>query len=331
MTVSEELVVPPLVVPPLVPARRNRIRDTIAQNLPLDTTLHVIMVVSNPCEFKRRYELAREFMVRMSEEEYVTLYVVELCYKDQPFVLTTPCPTHLQLRTEHPLWHKENMINCGIRLLPEGWKAMAWIDADLEFESPTWALDTLKLLNGYADVVQLFSHAVDMDKEERTMTVANSAGYQYEKGLTITQGPNYWHPGYAWACTRAAYDKMGGLYENAILGSGDHVMMCALIGQVERSVHEKSEPSYKADAFAFQKKTRGLRFSYVPGVIRHYYHGTKANRKYRERWMILVEHRFDPMLHLVKKDGLLVPSSTCPPKLLSDIVQYFKERNEDDP
>jgi len=310
--------------------RRNRIRDTLRQNHPIDTTLHVIMVVSNPCEFKRRYELALQFIDRMSQEENVSLYVVELCYKDQPFVLTHECPSHLQLRTEDPLWHKENMINCGTQLLPEGWKAMAWIDADLEFESSTWAIDTLKLLNGYADVVQLFSHAVDMDKSGRTMTVSNSAGYQYEKGLPMGEGANYWHPGYAWACTRAAYDQMGGLYENAILGSGDHVMLCALLGQVDKAIHEKSELGYKADARVFQSRTRHLRFSYVPGVIRHHYHGTKANRKYRERWSILVEHRFESS-YLLKKDSLLVPSDTCPPKLLADILQYFKERNEDDP
>ena len=168
-----------------------------------------------------------------------------------------------------------------------------------------------------------------MDKSGRTMTVANSAGYQYEKGLSVGEGANYWHPGYAWACTRAAYDQMGGLYENAILGSGDHVMLCALLGQVDKAIHEKSELGYKVDARDFQSRTRHLRFSYVPGVIRHHYHGTKANRKYRERWSILVEHRFDPS-YLVKK-GLLIPSTTCPTKLLADIVQYFKERNEDDP
>jgi hypothetical protein len=265
----------------------------------------------------------------MSQEEHVILYVVELCYKDQPFVLQAE--RYLPLRTEHPLWHKENMINCGVQMLPEGWKAMAWIDADLEFESDTWALDTLKILNGYADVLQLFSHAVDMDASEKTMTVANSAGYQYEKGLPLGQGANYWHPGYAWACSRKAYEKMGGLYERAILGSGDHVMLCALLGQVERAIHEKSEPAYKAHALEFQKRVLGLRFSYVPGVIRHFYHGAKVNRKYRERWSILVENRFDPWTHLNKKDGLLVPSPTCPPKLLEDILQYFKERNEDDP
>lgn len=311
---------------------QNRVKNSIAHNEPLDEVLHVIMVVSNPCEFKRRYQLAREFILRMYLEPNVQLYIVELCYQNQPFVLTKKSNRfHLQLRTDTPLWHKENMINCGVRLLPSDWKAMAWIDADIEFESSTWARDCLKLLNGYADIVQLFSHAVDMDHDEIAMTLATSAGFQYEKGISKRIGVNYWHPGYAWACTRRAYEKMGGLYENAILGSGDNIMMFSLLGQVEQAIHEKNDSSYKNDALLFQSKIRNLRFSYVPGVIRHYYHGAKVNRRYRERWQILIENCYSPQRHLLKnKDGVLIPSPKCPPKLLEDIMKYFKERNEDE-
>jgi hypothetical protein len=311
---------------------RNRVKDSIKFNDPLDDVLHVIMVVSNPCNYFRRYQLARQFILRMENEEHIKLYIVELCYLKQPFVLTKKNnPHHIQLRTKSPIWHKENMINIGTTLFPSNWKAMAWIDADIEFESNTWAKDTLKILNGYADMVQLFSHAVDLDKDETTMHVANSGGYQYEKQLSYRMGINYWHPGYAWACTRKAYETMGGLYENAILGSGDQIMMMALLGQVEKALNPNNHEEYKKDALLFQERVKQIRFSYVPGVIRHYFHGTKANRRYRERWQILVDHKYNPQEHLKKeKNGLLVPSSACPPKLLEDILQYFKDRNEDD-
>jgi hypothetical protein len=310
---------------------RNRVKDSIKFNDPLDKVLHVIMVVSNPCSYFRRYQLARQFILRMEQEESIQLYIVELVYGKQPFILTRKHPRHLQLRTESPIWHKENMINIGTKMFPSDWKAMAWIDADIEFESNTWALDTLKILNGYADMVQLFSHAVDLDKDESTMHVANSGGYQYEKNLPYRMGINYWHPGYAWACTRKAYETMGGLYENAILGSGDQIMMLSLLGQVEKALNPKNHEEYKKDALLFQERVRQIRFSYVPGVIRHYFHGTKANRRYRERWQILVDHKYEPHEHLKKENnGLLVPSDSCPPKLLEDILQYFKDRNEDD-
>lgn len=311
---------------------RNNVKDAIKHNEPLDEILHVIMVVSNPCFFKRRYQLARQFMLRMEREDNIQLYVVELCYGKQRFVLTQKRNLrHLQLRAEHPLWHKENMVNCGVKMLPADWKAVAWIDADVEFESNTWALDTLKLLNGHADMVQLFSHCVDMDKNELAMSVVNSAGYPYEKGTAHRNGVNYWHPGYAWACHRKAYDAMDGLYENAILGSGDNIMMCSLLGQAIKSVHENNEDAYKQDVLDYQSRVKQMRLSYVPGVIRHYYHGAKVNRRYKERWQILVDHHYNPLIHVKKnKDGLLIPTEQCPASLLTDILEYFKARNEDE-
>jgi hypothetical protein len=90
------------------------------------------------------------------------LYIVELAYGNQSFQVTKSNNTrHLQIRTNTaPLWHKENMINMAVQhLLPDSWKAFAWIDADIEFDSSSWALDTLKILNGSKDIVQLFSHA----------------------------------------------------------------------------------------------------------------------------------------------------------------------------
>ena len=69
----------------------------------------------------------------------------------------------------------------------------------------------------------------------------------------------------------------------------------------------------------------------MPGVLKHYYHGSKKNRRYNDRWQILVEHKYSPALHMeLRKDGLLVPSRLCPQKLLYDILAYFAQRNEDE-
>ena len=140
-----------------------------------------------------------------------------------------------------------------------------------------------------------------------------------------------WHPGYAWACTRKAYESMGGLYEVSILGAGDHNMSLALLGKGYQSINDAATDSYKESIEEFQDGAKHLRLGYVPGVIRHHFHGLKKNRKYMERWHILVDNAYDPSAHITKnKDGLLVPTEACPPKILEDIVKYFKERNEDE-
>lgn len=223
------------------------------------------------------------------------------------------------------------MINLGTQLLPSTWKAMAWVDADVEFEQPNWASDALKVLNGHRDVVQLFSHAVDMDKDLNAMNIFPSFGFQYCKNSSYGVGMNMWHPGYAWACTRRAYDRMGGLYEDSILGSGDHNMSFAFLGQSEKSINCNVSQGYKDSLALFQQRAANLRLGYVPGVIRHYFHGQKKNRKYNERWQILLDNQYDPFAHITKnKDGLLVPTPDCPPQLLTSILEYFLERNEDE-
>ena len=314
----------------------NLIKQTLSINDPIEDKLNVIAVISNPCLFKKRYKLMREFIKRMDlDEPYVNLFIVELAYKDQEFAITSKNnKNHLQLRTDIPLWHKENMINLGVKhLLPEGWKAFAWLDADIEFESGTWALDTLKLLNGYVDVLQPFSHCVDMDSDELTMSVFSSFCYQYAKKAEYTsaRGTNYWHPGYGWACTRKAYERMGGLLEHGILGSGDYNMACCFVGRGNKSFTGKTNDAFRKEVMDFQGKVKGFRLGYVPGVIRHYFHGSKVNRKYSERWQILAKYDYNPEMHVcVGDNGVLIPSEECPLEFINDIYNYFLERNEDE-
>lgn len=277
----------------------------------------------------------KEFINRIEiEEENVNLYIVELIYDDQKFIITNnKNKNHLQLKTSVPLWHKENLINLGVKyLLPSNYKAFAWIDADIEFENPNWALDTLKILNGTKDIVQLFSHAVDMDYDGKTMNVFNSAGYSHCKGLAYSaSGKDMYHPGFAYAITRIAYEKLDGLYELAILGSGDMIMMLSLLNHGLKAINDASTDDYKESIIEFQKKAKQLRFGYVPGVIRHHFHGRKINRKYGERWKILVKHNYSPKENLNKDSkGILIPSNNFPDKLKEEILQYFKDRNEDE-
>jgi hypothetical protein len=313
----------------------NDIKYAIANNNPIEDKLNVIIAISNPCQFARRYILCREFIKRIEEEEEnINLYVVEMIYPNQKFIITnSKNKNHLQLKSQTPIWHKENMINLGVKyLLPKDYKAFAWIDSDIEFENSTWALDTLKILNGCKDVVQIFSHAVDMDREKNTLNIFNSFGYSFTKQKSYTtKGKDYWHPGFAWAITRKAYEKLGGLYDKGILGSGDNIIALSLINKVENILNIDYNKDYKNSILDYQVNAKKLRLGYVPGVIRHHYHGSKQNRKYTERWQILINHQYSPINH-IKYDskGILIPNKKFSEELKDDILNYFKERKEDD-
>uniref|UniRef100_A0A6C0DPF4 Glycosyltransferase 2-like domain-containing protein n=1 Tax=viral metagenome TaxID=1070528 RepID=A0A6C0DPF4_9ZZZZ len=312
----------------------NDIKYAISNNDPIEDKLNVIIVISNPCMYARRYILLKEFVKRMEEEEdHVRVFIVELIYKDQRFIITDKKnKNHLQLKTDVPIWHKENMINLGVKhLLPKKYKAFAWVDADIEFDSSTWAIDTLKILNGCKDVVQLYSHSIDLNHDNRNLNIFNSFGYSFNKNKSYTsRGIDYWHPGYAWAITRKAYEKIGGLYDKGILGSGDNVMAMAFINKAEYMTNEGYDDDYNNSMLEYQVKASKLRLGYTPGVIRHHFHGTKQNRKYKERWQILMNHKYSPNKHLTyDNNGILVPTNDCPVELLDDIVTYFRERKED--
>jgi hypothetical protein len=312
----------------------NELKLALNNNSPIEKKLNVIVVISNPCLYARRYQLFNQFINRMNEDDNVELYVVEMAYKQQKFIVTQSSnPKHLQIRSETPLWHKENMINLAVKnLLPKNYKAFAWIDADIEFESNTWSLDTLKILNGYKDVVQIFSHAVDMDKDETTLNFFNSFGYSYAKNKQYTsKGLDYWHPGFAWAITRKAYEKIGKLYDVGVLGSGDNIMAFALINKSKHYVNAKYSDDYNNSMLEFQKKAKALRLGYVPGVIRHYYHGKKKNRNYVERTTILAKHQYSPIKDITyDKDGIIIPTEDFSNEFKEDIMSYFRERKEDE-
>jgi hypothetical protein len=96
-------------------------------------------------------------------------------------------------------------------------------------------------------------------------------------------------------------------------------------------LNSENSSDYKKSVQEFQVRVKNIRVGYVPGVIRHYYHGTKASRNYGERWKILVKHQYSPIKHVTyDKNGILIPTNDCPQELLDDIMSYFGERNEDD-
>lgn len=314
--------------------KRNEIKYAINNNDPIEDYLNIIVVISNPCLYASRYILFKEFIKRLEEQETnICIYVVELIYPNQKYIITeTNNKNHLQIYTEIPLWHKENMINLGVKLLPKDYKAFAWIDADIEFDSSTWVIDTLKILNGSKDVVQLFSHCIDMNKDETTLNNFTSFGYSFSKNIKYgLTGLNYWHPGYAWAITRKAYEKIGGLYDKGILGSGDFIMANSFIGMTKYITYDKYSNDYKNSMLEFEKKAKTLRLGYVPGIIRHYYHGKKANRKYTERTDILAKYNYSPIKHIKYNDNyIIVPTNEFPEEFKKDIINYFHERKEDE-
>lgn len=290
--------------------------------------LYVVSVISNPAKFNTRYKLFNEFCDRMKKEKNVKLVTVELQQRARPFQTNAD----IKLRTDHEIWYKENLINIAINNLPSNWEYVAWIDADIEFQNKNWVQDTLDQLQTYK-IVQLFSHAIDLGAKQETLQVHIGFAYQHVNGEKWL-GPKYsnWHPGYAWACRRSAYDEIGGLMDFPILGSADHHMALGFIGLVEKYLNSKLNENYKKLCKIFQQRCDKYivgNVGFVHGTIMHYFHGNKPDRQYQDRWKILINNDFDPLFDIKKDSNNLWQLESNKPKLRDEVIMYFRQRNED--
>lgn len=304
-------------------------------DLKSDSTLHVVGVISNPIRYHSRYRLFREWEKKMLATPNVKLHIVEAAFGDRHHEIAKGADNDLQLRITQEIWHKENMVNLGVKhLLPTDWRYMAWVDADVEFRDPSWALETLHQLQHY-HVVQPWRSCADLGFWGQSMQQFESFCYVHRLGVPKQTNPSqpykYAHSGFAWACDRYFWENTGGLMDFAILGSADHHMAFAMINEVGHSVHGKMSQDFKDRCNRWQDKAfavTGGRLGFVNTRIEHFFHGPKKRRQYRERWQILIENDFQPTQDLMF-DSQGVIKLVGKPRLLEECANYMRHRHED--
>lgn len=300
--------------------------------------LYVVTCISNPIRYRSRYLLYKDFEKRVIDAG-AKLYTIEAAFGERPFEVTRPDNTrNIQLRLSggDELWHKENLLNIAIQRLPSDWAYLAWIDADLEFARPDWAAETVNLLQHF-EWLQMFSVAQDLApdytpfKTHHGFVWSMMQGKEFKKQGNGAYYEGWWHPGYAWAATRTAINHVGGLLDTAILGAGDNHMCHSIFGLAEQSIPNGVTDGYRNSVLNWQDRARYLHkdIGYMPGLINHYWHGKKKDRRYFDRWKILVDNKYDPNLDLTRDSQGLWQLRPERIKLRDDIRAYFRARNED--
>lgn len=298
--------------------------------------LYVITPVFNPIRYRSRWKLYCDFasMVARAGAKLVT---VEIAFGERDFVLKDyPCDIYIPLRTNAELWHKENAVNIGFSRLPSDWKYAAWIDGDITFSRSDWDNETIHQLQHYK-IVQMWSQSVDLTPKYDILRSFRSYVYCSNNNIprkwskSYSEGGEYYHPGYAWAIRRDAFNELGGLIDWAILGGAD-LFMCDLLFNNTRDLPRSLGPSgvkwlniWKKRADTYIKQNVG----YVEGLILHYFHGKKVDRKYQDRGQILVDAKFDPEYDLVRDYQNLWQLNSNNIKLRDGIKKYLRQRDED--
>ena len=115
----------------------------------------------------------------------------------------------------------------------------------------------------------------------------------------------------------------------AILGSGDRHMAMSFAGLALESAPGNVHENYKMLLKMYEAHVKNFKVSYVDGSIIHYWHGSFADRRYKERWNILTKNNFDPLSDIGYTEKGLVQLSEKGKRFQKYLDEYFIGRRED--
>ncbi len=194
--------------------------------------LWVITTYFNPAGYttlRRNYET---FAAPMHQAG-IRLITVECAFEDQTFTLPAG-PDTIQVKSCDVLWFKERLINLAISKLPPEAQKIMWVDADLLFCNPNWALETSLQLD-HSVLVQPCSSVHRLGRNQHAYEGHGYLRHSFIHEWKIRPESAHLHscahgfPGFAWAARRSLIEKHG-LYDAHILGSNDELFAHAATG-----------------------------------------------------------------------------------------------------
>jgi hypothetical protein len=322
-----------------------------------DRELAVVSCFFNPGGSKRRVSNFQAFLASIRKSG-VRCLVVELAFGNNEFSIVDHEDV-IQLRTNNVLWHKERLLNIGIRkLLSEGYRKIAWLDGDIVFEDPHWPSEIASRLE-QANLCQVFSTIGIQSHESGPPMVAFSAVRYFReydelymqparKGRHMLRGVlKGGQSGFGWAARAEVLEKVL-LFESAVVGGGDKLMFIASLadnfsdprfeGLTQSKLacgscgHRNHSVAYRAHfadwARQWSAAVNGA-VDYARLHIRDMYHGTRGDRGYMTRHDIIYKHEFDPAVDLVRDAAGCLAWAEGRDQMRQGVEAYFLSRRED--
>lgn len=299
----------------------------------MNTPLWVVSCYYNWNRYLRKRANIDLFRERLAAQK-IPLLIVECALPGRPYELNGPDIIHV--RSGSRLWQKERLINLAIQYLPDCCQYVVWMDSDLLYLSSEWAWRVQDALT-VNDILQPFSRVVRLGRDNSPANADTridmgviAAMERTGQSVLLCKG----HPGFAWAA-RKSFLLACPLYEGAIIGGGDKLMLHAWCGipdcQDSRSMTSESGLRHYI-TWADRICNRGSslpRMTYTPGVIHHLWHGDQKNRRYKERYEILRYFDFDPVVDLQVNEYGCWEWAGNKSELEAAVARYFVERDED--
>jgi hypothetical protein len=307
--------------------------------------LHVVACVANPLRWQSRITLARAAIADWLKEPNVHVTLAECVYGSRGYNLADLAGarvTHIPLRATTMAWSKECLLNIAISRLPPGAEKIATFDADVTFRRAGWTTEALAALDLYP-VIQPWDTAYDLGPHDEHIQTHKSFASVWHAGKpVVAKGDKFWqfnggyavypHSGYAWAWTRRALDRIGGLFELGGMGSGDHHMALGLVGAADSSMPGGVGAGYRAAVKVWESRAVAEingKLGLVHGTIEHPFHGRKSDRGYLSRWQMFLDNGFDPHTDLKRNACGVLEFAGNKPDLERAFDRYLRAREED--
>jgi hypothetical protein len=277
----------------------------------------ICLVIFNPAKTTKIIQNYRT-VVDILKSQKLPVFTIELVYPDR----SPEIQDAFHVTGNSYMFNKENLYRILETKLPPCYTKLAFIDADIVFNKPSWYYLASSLLDTH-DVIHLFDecHWLNPSNTEITLT-RKSVLYMKE----IQYNSNY-HPGFAWAMRRDWYNKVG-FFDYGVSGSGDTL---SVIGWMKKEI----SPKFKSLAYPLKEKFAEFQEHPSPRItflknhtVKHLYHGCRTNRQYVERHKLLdVNCSIDELL---KKNSQGVFEWTDLELWNPKFLKYFISRNDDD-
>ena len=317
----------------------------------------VVSCFFNPSNSERRRRNFRAFLTHM-EQSGVRCLVVELAFGSEPFHFGSH-DTVIKVRSDDVLWHKERLLNLGIRqLLSEGVRKIAWLDGDITFNNTAWASEICRRLDS-ANLCQVFD-AVYIQSHEtgRPMVAPSAVEYYQDFDQLFSQSPMRFknilrgilkggQSGFGWAAKAEVLEQVQ-LFEHAVVGGGDKLILAASLADdvCDERLVELTHSRYRCKACGYRNRSEAFSASlmdwarqwsaavdqsvdYARVQIKDMYHGQRSDRGYSDRHDILHSHQFDPGSDLVDSPTGCLQWAPGKKQLRVEVESYFLSRRED--
>lgn len=317
-------------------------KQEVFKVLPNAEKMLILTTYYNPSHYKVRSKLYNNFknkILALKDSQNLELLTIECALGLDNFEVTSPNkePFEIQVRANHPLSIKENLLNIAWQKLLankpllQKYKYVAWIDHDIEFFYDLWPKKVRNALGKHA-IVQLFNQCQIIGMHNEILTQRTSFAAAYLQNPFNFQGANI-DTGFAWATTTQRLFNLGSFYQDNILGLGDRHMAYGIIGNVNAGFPVKMSPGYEKSVFEWVKRAEVAfqkNLGFVELKIKHHWHGKYENRNEQDRMNLLQKWGYDPLIDLNELPNKVLQLKEEKEGLIKEIADWFKNRNEDE-